>query len=92
MTRNIVKGSAFVNNQGYKNAAADALWDEAATATSDEQRAAAYAKLQKILVDEVANGYLFEIENPTLSRSNVHNLVTTAIGLNDTFANVYIDK
>ncbi|KDC13527.1 putative phosphoribosylaminoimidazole carboxylase ATPase subunit, partial [Bordetella bronchiseptica E014] len=50
VTRNIVKGSAFVNNQGYKNAAADALWDEAATATSDEQRAAAYAKLQKILV------------------------------------------
>ncbi|ARP74845.1 ABC transporter substrate-binding protein [Bordetella genomosp. 6] len=92
VARNIVKGSAFVNNQGYRNAEADALWDEAATATSDEQRAAAYAKLQKILVDEVANGYLFEIENPTLSRSNVHNLVTTAIGLNDTFANVYIDK
>ncbi|WP_454690382.1 ABC transporter substrate-binding protein [Achromobacter aloeverae] len=92
LTRNIVKGSAFVNNEGYKNAEADALWDKAATSTSDAERAQAYAQVQKILVDEVANGYLFEIDNPTLYRAKVHNLVTTAIGLNDTFADVYIDK
>ncbi|OWT80173.1 MULTISPECIES: ABC transporter substrate-binding protein [unclassified Achromobacter] len=92
LTRNIVKGSAFVNNVGYKNAEADALWDKAATATSDADRAQAYQQVQKMLVDDVANGYLFEIENPTLYRAKVHNLVKTAIGLNDTFADVYIDK
>lgn len=92
LARNIVKGSAFVNNEGYNNPAADALWDQGATALSDNDRRKAYAQVQKILVNDVANGYLFEIDNPTLYQSKVHNLVTTAIGLNDTFADVYIDK
>ncbi|WP_408158713.1 ABC transporter substrate-binding protein [Herbaspirillum lusitanum] len=92
LTRNIVKGSAFVNNQGYKNAAMDELWDKAAAATSNDERSKAYATIQKTLVEEVANGYLFELENPTLYSGKVHNLVKSAIGLNDTFADVYLDK
>lgn len=40
----------------------------------------------------MANGYLFEIENPTLYSNKVHNLVKSAIGLHDTFADVYLDK
>ena len=41
---------------------------------------------------DVANGYLFEMEIPTLYNGKVHNLIQSAIGLNDTFADVYIDK
>jgi len=92
LSTNAVKGSPFVNNQGYANPKVDELWLKGATATTREQRQAAYTQLQKILVDEVANGYLFEIQNPTLSRKNVRNLVTTAIGLNDTFDTVSIEK
>ncbi|GAA4334385.1 ABC transporter substrate-binding protein [Variovorax defluvii] len=92
LERNIVKGSAFVNNQGYKNPAADALWDKAASTTSVEERQRLYSEIQKILVSDVANGFLFELENPTLYRGNVQNLVKTAIGLHDTFADVYIQK
>ena len=92
LARNIVKGSAFVNNQGYQNAAVDALWDKAAATSAVAERQKLYSAIQKTLVDEVANGYLFELENPTLYSSKVHNLVSTAIGLNDTFADVYIDK
>jgi peptide/nickel transport system substrate-binding protein len=92
LERNIVKGSAFVNNQGYKNPAVDALWDKAATTTSNEERQKLYDEIQRQLVADVANGYLFEIENPTLYSSKVHNLVKSAIGLHDTFADVYLDK
>ncbi|KLU25089.1 peptide ABC transporter substrate-binding protein [Caballeronia mineralivorans PML1(12)] len=92
LSRNEVKGSPFVNNEGYRNPKADELWDQAAAATSNDMRQKLYSQLQQMLVDDVANGYLFEIQNPTLYRSNIHNLVTTAIGLNDTFADVYLDK
>ncbi|MBP6018875.1 MAG: ABC transporter substrate-binding protein [Burkholderiaceae bacterium] len=92
LERNIVKGSAFVNNQGYKNPAVDALWDQAAGSTSVEERQKLYSEIQKKLVEDVANGYLFELENPTLYNKKAHNLITTAIGLHDTFADVYLDK
>lgn len=92
LARNQVKGSAFVNNQGYVNPAVDAMWDKAASATSDAERQKLYSSIQKTLVEEVANGYLFEMELPTLYSGKVHNLIQTAIGLNDTFADVYISK
>ncbi|MEJ2804240.1 ABC transporter substrate-binding protein [Comamonadaceae bacterium PP-2] len=92
LTRNIVKGSAFVNNQGYRNAEMDTLWDQAASSTSAEERQKLYSTIQKQLVHDVANGYLFEMEIPTLYNGKVHNLIQSAIGLNDTFADVYIDK
>lgn len=92
LARNQVRGSAFVNNQGYVNPAMDALWDKAAAATSDSERQQLYSNIQKTLVQEVANGYLFEMELPTLYSGKVHNLIQTAIGLNDTFADVYLSK
>lgn len=92
LARNMVKGSAFVNNQGYNNPAMDVAWDKAAAATSVEERQRLYSTIQKTLVEEVANGYLFEMEIPTMYSAKVHNLIQTAIGLNDTFANVYLDK
>ncbi|VFR55115.1 Oligopeptide ABC transporter, periplasmic oligopeptide-binding protein OppA (TC 3.A.1.5.1) [plant metagenome] len=92
LARNIVKGSAFVNNQGYNNPEADKLWDQAATTTSNDERQKLYTQIQQKLVEDVANGYLFEIENPTLYSNKVHNLVKSAIGLHDTFADVYIEK
>jgi peptide/nickel transport system substrate-binding protein len=57
-----------------------------------EDRAKLYAEAQRILVEEVANGYLVELEFPTLWRSNVKNLVQTAIGLNESFEDVWIAK
>ncbi|QHI99471.1 ABC transporter substrate-binding protein [Xylophilus rhododendri] len=92
LARNQVKGSAFVNNQGYVNPAMDVAWDKAAAATSVEERQRLYSTIQKTLVEEVANGFLFEMEIPTMYSAKVHNLTQTAIGLNDTFADVYIDK
>ncbi|KAF1020680.1 MAG: Periplasmic dipeptide transport protein [Paracidovorax wautersii] len=92
LARNIVKGSAFVNNQGYRNAGMGTLWDQAASSTSVDERQKLYSTIQKQLVEDVANGYLFEMVIPTLYSSKVHNLIQSAIGINDTFADVYLDK
>ena len=56
------------------------------------ERQKLYSQVQKILMTEVAAGNLFELEFPTLYRKNVKNLVTTAIGLNESFDNVSIEK
>ena len=92
LSSNIVKGSPFANNQGYSNLKVDDLLRQAASAVKAEDRAKLYAEAQRILVEEVANGYLVELEFPTLWRSNVKNLVQTAIGLNGSFEDVWIAK
>jgi hypothetical protein len=88
----MVKGTPFANVQGYSNPTADDLWAKAGATMDGAERQKLYSELQKILVNDVANANLFEIEFPTLYRKNVKNLVTTAIGLNESFDNVSIEK
>ena len=92
LSSNIVKGSPFVNNQGYSNPQVDDLLSKGASTIDPVRRQQLYSEAQNILVNEVANGFLFEIEYPTFYRKNVKNLVTTAIGLNESFDNVWIEK
>ncbi len=92
LSNNMIKGSPFVNNQGYKNAEVDQLFNTAATAHTPVLRQKLYSEIQKILMNEVANGVIFEIENATLYSKNIKNLVKTGIGLNESFDDVYIDN
>lgn len=92
LSTNAVKGSPFVNNQGYKNQRVDELFATAAAARTPELRQKLYTEVQTILMNEVANGVLFEIEYATFYPKNVKNLVKTGIGLNETFDDVYIEK
>jgi len=92
LSTNAVKGSPFVNNQGYNNPKVDELFAKAASSINPAERQKLYTEAQNILVNDVANGFLFEIEFPTFYRNNVKNLVTTAIGLNESFDNVWIAK
>ncbi len=92
IAKNIVKGSPFANAQGYNNPELDKLWTKAAAATDAAERQALYSEIQKKLVEDVGNGFLVNMEFATLYRSNIKNLVTTAIGLNESFDNVYFEK
>ncbi|USE77096.1 ABC transporter substrate-binding protein [Cupriavidus gilardii] len=92
VARNIVKGTPFANVQGYNNPKADELWAKAGATMDPAERQKLYSEVQRILVNDVANANLFELEFPTLYRKNVRNLVTTAIGLNESFDNVSIEK
>ena len=92
ISSNIVKGSPFANVQGYSNPETDKQWEAAASEIDPAKRQALYSQLQTTLVKEVANGFLVDMEFPTLYRANVKNLVRTAIGLNESFDDVYIEK
>jgi peptide/nickel transport system substrate-binding protein len=88
----IAKGFVFNNIEGYSNPEVDKLFAEGATAFPDSKRQEIYDKVQKILVDDVPVAWLLELQFPTITRCNVKNLVTTAIGVNDGFRDAWIDK
>ena len=48
--------------------------------------------LQAWETDDVPVAWLLELQFPTISRCNVKNLVTTAIGVNDGFRDAWIEK
>jgi peptide/nickel transport system substrate-binding protein len=89
---NIQKGSPFNNVSGYSNPKIDELFDRGAKAAKAEERQAIYAEAQKILVDEVPVAWLIELEFPTIYRTDISNLVNSAIGLNDGFARAKVTK
>jgi peptide/nickel transport system substrate-binding protein len=45
--------------------------------------------MQKILVEDVPIAWLVELEFPTVYDRRLQNLVTTAIGVHESFDNVY---
>jgi len=89
---NIVKDTPFANVQGYRNPAADALWYAAASEPNAARRQTLYTQIQTMLVNDIANGFLIDMEYPTLWHARVKNLVQTAIGLNETFADVHLQQ
>ena len=88
VTSNIVKGNPFGNVGQYSNPEIDKLFAEAAIAPN-EKRQELYTKVQQILADELPVLWLIEMDFPTVYRCNVKDLVTTAIGVNDSARNVW---
>jgi peptide/nickel transport system substrate-binding protein len=92
ITANIIKGTPFGNNHGYSNPEVDRLFEAAPLLQDAEARQRMYTEVQRILVDDVATGNLIEMQFATVYRNKIRNLVTTGIGLNETFDNVWIAK
>lgn len=61
-------------------------------AITDSDRKAYYSEVQKILVEDVPLAWLVEINFPTIYSKKLRNVVTSAIGVNETFESVYIAK
>ena len=68
------------------------MFADGAVAFPDPKREEIYAKAQKILTDDVPVAWLLELQFPTITRCNIKNLVTTAIGVNDGFRDAWIEK
>jgi peptide/nickel transport system substrate-binding protein len=92
LSSNIVKGSPFVNNEGYQSPETDALFNKASSSLIPAERQKLYSEIQNVLVRDVANGYLFENQNVTLYKGEVHNLITSGVGTNSNFAAVSLGK
>lgn len=88
ITSNIRKGVLFSNTAGYSNPEVDRLFEEAATATSDDKRQELYSAVQKILVEDVPIVWLIEQDYPNFIDKKLKNVITTAIGVHETFGAV----
>ena len=84
LSSNIIQGTPAANNQGYSNPEVDRLFTEAASSVETEETQRLYSEVQKLLVDDVALGWIFEMRSPTIYRDTVNEVVTSAIGVMDT--------
>lgn len=92
VSSNIRKGVPYTNSMGYSNPKVDELFAKAAIAVDDKERQLLYSEVQRILVDEVPVAWLVEIQFPTITNKRLKNVVTTAIGVNESFDEVYVAK
>lgn len=87
---NIRKGVLFTNTMGYSNPKVDELFAGAAREVDNAKRQAMYSEVQQILSDELPVVWLLEMEFPTFLDKRVKNANTTAIGVNDTYEDVWL--
>jgi peptide/nickel transport system substrate-binding protein len=87
----IKKGSPFNNVGGYSNPKVDELFAQGAKEPNPAKRAALYAEVQAILADDAVGGWLLELNFPTLYRTKVNNLVSSAVGINDSLGRASIN-
>jgi peptide/nickel transport system substrate-binding protein len=88
ITSNIKKGILFSNTAGYSNPEVDRLFEEAAVATSDDKRQELYSQVQRILVEDVPVVWTFEQDYPNFIDKRLKNVLSTAIGVHETFGSV----
>lgn len=92
VTRNYVSSNIrkilFTNTEGYVNPEVDRLADAAAAEMDPKKRQALYTQMQQILVEDVPIAWLVEMQFPTIYDKRLQNVVTTALGVNDSFDNV----
>lgn len=85
-------GSSAANVMGYSNPRVDELLGAAANENDPAARARLYAEFQKIVSAEVPAVWTHQMAFPTIYRTRVKNLLSTGLGANENFANVWIDK
>ncbi|MBM3573921.1 MAG: ABC transporter substrate-binding protein, partial [Alphaproteobacteria bacterium] len=90
VSSNIRKGVMFTNTHQYRNAKVDEAFDKGAVALSREERQKWYTEMQRITSQEVAVGWMHEIEFPTFFNKKFKNVVITALGVNESFDAVYL--
>lgn len=82
----------FSNVNGYSNPRIDELFDKAAVSADPKESQAMYSEIQRILVGDVPVAWLLELEFPTFIDKRFRNVVTSAIGVRDGFADVYMQR
>lgn len=78
----------FTNTMGYVNAEVDAAFATARRSTNPQERQAAFTRAQQLLVEDMPIIWLMEVAFPTIHDRRLRNLITTATGIHDGFADV----
>ncbi|MWD29366.1 ABC transporter substrate-binding protein [Aquicoccus sp. SCR17] len=85
------RGTA-ANVDGYENPKVDDLFAEGARTLDPGKRQEIYSEAQKIISADAPVIWSHQMEYPTVYRSKIHDLITTAPGLNEGFADVWIEQ
>lgn len=92
VTRNYVSSNIrkvlFANTIGYSNPEVDKLADAAAAEVDEAKRQGFYSQMQKVLVEDAPIAWLVEMEFPTIYDKRLQDLVTTGIGIHESFDSV----
>jgi peptide/nickel transport system substrate-binding protein len=80
----------FSNVNGYSNPRIDELFAKAPVAVDEAERQRMYSEIQDILVKDVPVAWILELDFPTFINKQFRNVVTSSIGVRDTFADVYM--
>lgn len=90
VTSNIRKGIPFTNTEGYSNAQVDALFEKASSTVDESERTKLYSEVQKLLVNDVPVAWLLQVRFPTVINKRFEGVVTSAIGVNESFDEVHL--
>jgi peptide/nickel transport system substrate-binding protein len=90
ITSNIRKGVPFTNTCQYSNPRVDELFDAAAKSNDRNERQRFYTEVQQILAEDVPVAWLLELEFASSINRQLHDVVTTGLGVNESFDRVYM--
>jgi peptide/nickel transport system substrate-binding protein len=90
ITSNIRKGVPFTNTCQYSNPRVDELFDAAAKSNDRNERQRLYTEVQQILAEDVPVAWLLELEYGISINRQMHDVVTTGLGVNESFDRVYM--
>jgi peptide/nickel transport system substrate-binding protein len=85
-----IKKVTFTNTGGYVNPKIDELFTTARESGDPKVRQEAFSAAQKILCEELPQIWLLELAWPTIHEKKLHNVITTAMGPNASFGNVFL--
>jgi peptide/nickel transport system substrate-binding protein len=90
LSTNIRKGVPSTNIMGYQNPKVDELFDLAAKAVTDADRAKYYSEVQKILVDEVPVGWIIEMSWPNFINKKFQDVIISGVGPVESYERVWM--
>jgi peptide/nickel transport system substrate-binding protein len=79
---------AFTNTGGYSNPKVDELFKVARESQNADARKAAFADVQKLLVEDMAQIWLMELTFPTIHDRRLKNIIASGTGIHSSFADV----
>ena len=90
-TNQLNRGSA-ANVDGYVNKDVDELLLKADQQPKAADRAKLYSQVQKTLSRDLPILWTHQMVMPTVYRTKVKNLISTGLGMNENFADVWMEK
>lgn len=90
-SKNFKKGVPFSNGSGWSNPKADALLEAAAVETDEGKRRQEFADFQQLVYEDVPDVTLLNYDQITIFNRRVHDHTVGAGGLNENFADIWID-